>query len=468
MSKLQPSSLPVTRAVLECVKTAGFHFSNDTALVAVQHLLVQTVDLFRTIGAMGLSLKNTFALGKVYSNSPPVIRNLRDMGVTVIESMMPEPGEFRSYFKHDVDRLWRMAAEKLSTQGIKRILVLDDGGVCITSVPGEVLRQYHLCGVEQTSQGMFLFEEQRPAFAVISWARSAVKLRIGGSIFSQCFIEKLNTEFLRSKSIRGESLGVIGLGSIGRAVAKLAARQGFKVLFYDPAPDVLVPESLAGMISRTNTLEELMLACDYVVGCSGRNPFRNKWPMNHRPDIKLLSASGGDQEFGPIINDLKAKPDFLVEPVSWTITSKHGPSGPVQIAYLGYPYNFVSRAPEAVPTQIVQLETGGLLAALVQARLFLQMCETSPVDNRGLHRVAPRAQRLVYESWLKTMKEQGIDLVEVFGYDAGLLSAAEHDEWFSKNTDSSASANYETTRSVEELMTRMVSERRAAKGQSER
>ena len=38
---------------------------------------------------------------------------------------------------------------------------------------------------------------------------------------------------------------------------------------------------------------------------------------------------------------------------------------------------------EAVPTQIVQLETGGLLAALIQARLFLELHEQSDEPNRG-------------------------------------------------------------------------------------
>ena len=52
-----------------------------------------------------------------------------------------------------------------------------------------------MCGVEQTSLGMFLFEEKPPPFAVISWARAAVKLEIGGPIFSQCLIDRLNTEF---------------------------------------------------------------------------------------------------------------------------------------------------------------------------------------------------------------------------------------------------------------------------------
>jgi hypothetical protein len=447
-------TLKVTRALLDQARARQFQFGAGTALVAVQHMLLQTVDLFETVAAMGLNLKNIFALGKVYSNSPPVIETLRDRGVTVIESTTHEPGEFNSSFERDVGRLWQITAETLAQRSIKQILVLDDDGICIINTPREVLRKYAICGVEQTSQGVFLFEHQPPPFAVISWARSAVKLHIGGPIFAHCFIDKLNTEYLRGGSFQGKQLGIIGMGSIGRALSKLAVRQGIRVLFYDPASDPDIP--LHGSVTRTLSLEELMITSDYVAGCSGRNPFKGRWPLNHRPGIKLFSVSTGDQEFGPIIDDLKTKPDFTVDPVTWTITSEHGPSGALEIAYLGYPYTFVARAPEAVPTQIVQLETGGLLASLVQADIYLQTCETSPGHNKGLHRISPEAQRFVYETWLRTMKEQGISLLDTFGYDAELLSAAQEDDWLSRNTEPHEGEQDEIDRTVENRMAEFV------------
>ena len=176
MSTTHSTPFEVTQALQNCARETGFRFGEDTALVAVQHMLKQTIDLFQTAGRMGLDLKNIFALGKVYSNNSEVIETLRAMGVTVVESVTPPPGEFHRYFELDTERLWRIAAEQLARRRIKRVLVLDDGGVCITSVPPEVLERYALCGVEQTSLGMFLFEVKPPPFAVISWARAAVKL----------------------------------------------------------------------------------------------------------------------------------------------------------------------------------------------------------------------------------------------------------------------------------------------------
>ena len=141
-----------------------------------------------------------------------------------------------------------------------------------------------------------------------------MKLEIGGPIFAQSFVDKLNTKFLHGSSLRGERIGIIGLGSIGRGVANLAAGQGNTVCFYDPNPDLQLRSSLHERITRVGSLEELMRSCDYVFGCSGRNPFEGKWPLEHRPGAKLFSVSGGDQEFGPIIKDLRTKPDFKVKP----------------------------------------------------------------------------------------------------------------------------------------------------------
>jgi len=141
MSQAQSSPFEVTRALADCARAARFNFGEDTAMVAVQHMLLQTVDLFKTAGELGLNPQNVFALGKVYSNSFPVIRALRDMGVTVVDSTPPESGEYSSYFQRDINRLWTIAAETLVERHIKRVLVLDDAGVCIINVPPNVLHR---------------------------------------------------------------------------------------------------------------------------------------------------------------------------------------------------------------------------------------------------------------------------------------------------------------------------------------
>src|SRR5688572_13021140 len=341
--KSQASLLEVTRAVSNSAQVADFDFGADTAVVAVQHMLWQTVDLLAAITGLGVKRENIFALGKVYSNSPHELGTLRDRGIAVLDGNMPAPGRLDRYFDGDVDRLWEIVARALAQRDAKRILVLDDGGQCITRVPAAVLQRYELCGVEQTSFGMFLFEQQPPPFAVMAWARTAVKLNIGGPLFSQCLLNKFESRILGGDVLTGANVGIIGLGSIGGALANLIAGQHNNVFFFDPDTELQVPQRLARRVTRVESLEELMLRCEYVFGCSGRQPFKDRWPLKYRPGIKLFSASGGDQEFGAIVNYLRTEADFSVTPLTWDIRSNKGPSGPISIAYLGYPYNFVSR-----------------------------------------------------------------------------------------------------------------------------
>ncbi len=452
MIAAEPALMEVIQALVDCARAADFDFGEDTALVAAQHMLWQTVDLFMAIKALGIRPENTFALGKIYSNGPDVIRTLRAMGVSVLDSTMPEVGEFDGCFEQDIRHLWQVVADTLTPRQVKRIIVLDDGGKCISNTPPAVLRQYRIGGVEQTSHGMFLFEERPPPFAVTSWARTAVKLQIGGPMFSRCVIDNLRTRFLSGNLVRGEELGIIGFGSIGRGMAQLAVRQGHKVMFYDPTPDLQIPQHLQGKITRLDTLEQLLVSCDYVLGCSGRNPFKDKWPMDHRPGIKLFSGSSGDEEFGPIIRDLREKGGFQVAHDTWDMTSAEGPSGPILIAYHGYPYNFISRDGEAVPTNIVQLETGGLLAGLIQARSHLALHENGDEENTGINRLAPEAQRFVYEAWLKAMGDQGIDVRQRYLYEPAMLSAARHERWFVENTEPNPDSGYQLKTNVENGM----------------
>src|ERR1700751_1689518 len=196
MTKLKPSLMEVTAALSNRARATGFDFGDDTAIVAVQHMLWQTGDLFEAIAALGVKRENIFALGKVYSNSAVVIATLRDRGITVLQSTIPRPGEFERCLQLDVCELWELVRHKLAGRKVKRILVLDDGGSCINSIPYELLTQYAVCGVEQTSFGIFPFAVKPPPFAVMSWARTAVKLQIGGPIFSQCLLVRFEDRVL--------------------------------------------------------------------------------------------------------------------------------------------------------------------------------------------------------------------------------------------------------------------------------
>jgi glyoxylate reductase len=62
--------------------------------------------------------------------------------------------------------------------------------------------------------------------------------------------------------IHGQTLGIIGLGRIGRAVARRAAGFGMKIVFYNPNP---VPEHVTAELGATSLpLEELLQISDFI------------------------------------------------------------------------------------------------------------------------------------------------------------------------------------------------------------
>jgi D-3-phosphoglycerate dehydrogenase len=76
-------------------------------------------------------------------------------------------------------------------------------------------------------------------------------------------VEKGKARF-EGPEIRGKTIGVIGLGAIGVAVANDAAALGMKVIGYDPYISVEAAWNLSRQVERADTLEGLLTKADYV------------------------------------------------------------------------------------------------------------------------------------------------------------------------------------------------------------
>jgi D-3-phosphoglycerate dehydrogenase len=76
-------------------------------------------------------------------------------------------------------------------------------------------------------------------------------------------VEKGKARF-EGPEIRGKTIGVIGLGSVGVMVANDAAALGMKVIGYDPYISVEAAWNLSRQVERADTLEGLLTKVDYV------------------------------------------------------------------------------------------------------------------------------------------------------------------------------------------------------------
>ncbi|HZP62756.1 MAG TPA: D-2-hydroxyacid dehydrogenase [Terriglobales bacterium] len=76
--------------------------------------------------------------------------------------------------------------------------------------------------------------------------------------------ETLWRERPRPREITGATLGLVGVGSIGREVAKRASALGMRVIAVREHPDKQVPEGVSDVYS-TSAFEIFLPQCDYVV-----------------------------------------------------------------------------------------------------------------------------------------------------------------------------------------------------------
>ncbi|MDR3191481.1 MAG: phosphoglycerate dehydrogenase [Treponema sp.] len=76
-------------------------------------------------------------------------------------------------------------------------------------------------------------------------------------------VEKEKSRF-GGPEIRGKTLGVVGLGAIGAAVANDAVALGMEVIGYDPYISVDAAWGLSSRVIRADTLEGLLAKSDYV------------------------------------------------------------------------------------------------------------------------------------------------------------------------------------------------------------
>jgi phosphoglycerate dehydrogenase-like enzyme len=76
--------------------------------------------------------------------------------------------------------------------------------------------------------------------------------------------ENLWNDVPRVREVAGATLGLVGLGSIGREVAKRAAALGMNVIAVREHPEKETPEGVQAVLSATR-LDELLAQSDYVV-----------------------------------------------------------------------------------------------------------------------------------------------------------------------------------------------------------
>ncbi|MEC4184693.1 3-phosphoglycerate dehydrogenase [Adlercreutzia sp. R21] len=161
----------------------------------------------------------------------------------------------RSADMHDMPIPANLKAVARAGAGVNNIPLdkFAEAGIAVFNTPGANANAVK----ELVLAGMLL--ASRDIIGGVAWVRdNADDENVGKAA------EKAKKQFAGGE-IAGKTLGVIGLGAIGRKVAQAAEALGMKVVGYDPALDgITVHEQISPTVEFTDDLAKLYPACDYI------------------------------------------------------------------------------------------------------------------------------------------------------------------------------------------------------------
>lgn len=171
------------------------------------------------------------------------------------EILNPDAILVRSYKMHDMELPESLLAIGRAGAGVNNIPVdkCSEKGIVVFNTPGanaNAVKELVLTS---------LFLSSRNIEGGISWAKTL----IGKGEEVPKLVEGGKSNFV-GPELAGKTLGIIGLGAIGRLVANAAESLGMKVIGYDPYISVDAAWGLSQHVKKAKGLEHLLSVSDYV------------------------------------------------------------------------------------------------------------------------------------------------------------------------------------------------------------
>lgn len=377
-----------------------------TVFVCVQHLLESTGSLLECLIRCGVPANQIYVQGKVYSTSPEVLARVDSLGITVHGGTAPASlGQHSVAMKKDVDELWRcvLCEERLRTADL--LIVLDDGGHCISGIPRAAYDYWRVVAIEQTTSGLqATHSRQCPVIAVAS---SAAKRLIEPPMIAAAILSKLKAVVPGGRI--PQRCGVIGFGNIGAAVARSLVELRHQVYVFDIDK---AQQNNSDELQWLSSAEELIAATDIIFGSTGKNVIEPEWLLKHLQGPKMLiSCSSGDVEFRSALDWIGYHDRKCHHPLGSIEFALSDGDPMLTIARGGFPVNF-DRTPESVPAKEIQLTRGLMLGAVMQAVL----CESDNEQRTSTREIMlnPVLQQFVVRQWLQHSRHHSKDAITTF------------------------------------------------------
>lgn len=384
----------------------------DVLLVSIQHIMGTTVDLFRAMQELGL--KEAIIGGKTYSTHQESAVKIKNLGFTYIhDKTQLGYGHFDDCMREVVHAIWAQALLKLKQKKYKLVLVLDDGSDLLRATPGilfdntlsdtSFFKPDLVIGIEQTRGGINHPLFGGLPFPIINVASSYVKAKIEYIRVAEVIVNKLEkiiTEEIFEKLQRNPVIGIMGYGTMGRAIAKKFLEKNFEVIVYDKhkknyLDDFIYYDHSPVMISNA----------DIIIGCTGEDitldPANLSAITYSRQTKWLVSASSKDHEFNALLRKIQYEKKFLgsIPDALKTITYLNINQKEINIIKGGFPINF-DNSEHSVPPQYIWPTRASLFLAALSA-VNLTNKERLFQHNINLYMLTPSAQLLILRKYIQ-------------------------------------------------------------------
>lgn len=381
---------------------------SKTIIVCVQHILETTVTLIKALIKLGIQPENIYMTGKCYSNSPIIENILIELGVHLVESYVPiKPGEFQETFSEQINELWNVVIHDLVSKNVDRIIVLDDGGRALESIPNALRFAYPIAGIEQTRGGLYSTALDTLPFSLIEVASSATKRQLEAPLVAEVILNKIKERLGSMPLDENMVCGVIGNGAIGTAIAKYLLSRGCKVVIYDDNENAFTKIKNRSFY-RLASIRDVIAGSSYIFGCTGRDITKDIDIFSIvKNDKVFISCSSEDTEFLSLLKNVAAHlKSSKVDPLSDIVYQLDNRTS-ITIAGGGYPINF-DRSPRSVSASKIALTRGLLLVACIQAiRLAKRPINDGYTINRHTRLCLNiEAQSYVATAWLFSQRDQ--------------------------------------------------------------
>ena len=214
----------------------------------------------------------------------------RDRYEVASDVRTPDALLLRSHSLHDVEFPASVKAIARAGAGVNNIPIdrCSELGIVVFNTPGANANSVK----ELVIAGLLL--ASRRIVQGVTWAGSLA----GQGEEVPALVEKGKKEFA-GPEIMGKTLGVVGLGAIGVAVANAAVALGMEVVGYDPFITVDSAWGLASQVRRAGGLDALLAESDYVtlhapLNDATRDLIDEKACARMKADARLLNFARGE------------------------------------------------------------------------------------------------------------------------------------------------------------------------------